>query len=213
MDQSVEETVEGVYPETIPMERYFDELACAFVRGRLGNGSATLTDGLKAGLRLHKFKVNADLPRVRRVIGVLRGLSPDNLLDVGSGRGTFLWPLLASLPKISVTAIEVSEQRATDLAAVRSGGVSRLTVIRMDAQKMGFAPQSFDVVTMLEVLEHMPDPLAALRCAVAAARRFLVLSVPSVPDDNPEHLHLFTPDHLRTMAKSERRPLVVLGVC
>src|SRR5258708_6235038 len=182
------------------MERYFDELACAFVRGRLANESATLSDGLQAGLRLHKFKVNTDLPRIQRVIGVMRGLSPDKLLDVGSGRGTFLWPLLASFPTISVTAIEVSEQRATDLAAVRSGGVSRLTVVRMDAQKMGFAPQSFDVVTMLEVLEHMPDPLAALRCAVAVARRFVVLSVPSVPDENPEHLHLFTPDQLRRMA-------------
>jgi 2-polyprenyl-3-methyl-5-hydroxy-6-metoxy-1,4-benzoquinol methylase len=182
------------------MERYFNELACAFVRGRLGNEAATLTDGLRAGLRLHKFKVNTELPRVQRVIGVLRGLGPDKLLDVGSGRGTFLWPLLASFPSISVTAIEISERRAADLAAVRSGGVSRLTVVRMDARKMGFAPRSFDVVTMLEVLEHMPDPLAALRCAVAAARRFVVLSVPSVADDNPQHLHLFTPDRLLRMA-------------
>ena len=34
----------------------------------------TLTDGLQAGLRLHKFKVNTDLPRVKRVIGVMRAL-------------------------------------------------------------------------------------------------------------------------------------------
>lgn len=182
------------------MERYFDELACAFVRGRLRNESATLADGVQAGLRLHKFKINTELPRVHRVIGIIRGLRPATLLDVGSGRGTFLWPLLASFPTIPVTVIEVSQQRAMDLGAVRSGGVSRLAVARMDAQKMGFTPQAFDVVTMLEVLEHMPDPLAALRCAVAAARRFVVLSVPSVPDENPEHLHLFTPDQLRRMA-------------
>jgi ubiquinone/menaquinone biosynthesis C-methylase UbiE len=182
------------------MQRYFDELATAFVRGRLGIESATPDDGLRAGLRLHKFKVNTELPRVQRVVGVLRGLVPENLLDVGSGRGTFLWPLLASLPCTSVTAIDISERRVSDLAAVRAGGISRLTVAQMDAEKMGFAPQSFDVVTMLEVLEHMRDPISALKCAVAAARRFVVLSVPSVPDENPEHLHLFTPDQLRQMA-------------
>ena len=182
-------------------DRYFTDLATAFVRGRLGNPSATLEDGHLAGLRLHKFKSNAGLPRVERVIGILRGLQPARLLDVGSGRGTFLWPLLAALPDIAVTAIDVSERRATDLEAVRSGGLSRLTVARMDAQQIAFMDQSFDVVTMLEVLEHMPNPQAALTNAVACARQFVVLSVPSVPDDNPEHIHLFTPDQLRTMAQ------------
>jgi hypothetical protein len=59
---------------------------------------------------------------------------------------------------------------------------------------------SFDVVTMLEVLEHMRNPLAALKNAVLVARRFVVLSVPSVADDNPEHLHLFSADDLVSMA-------------
>lgn len=183
-----------------PMDRYFTELAQAFVRGRLGDPRATIEDGVKAGLRLHKFKSNAELPRVERVLGILRGLRPERLLDVGSGRGTFLWPLLAGFSDMAVTCIEVSERRATDLAAVRRGGVERLTVARMDAQRMGFAPQSFDVVTMLEVLEHMPDPQGALSNAVRCARGFVVLSVPSVPDDNPEHIHLFTPDQLCEMA-------------
>jgi 2-polyprenyl-3-methyl-5-hydroxy-6-metoxy-1,4-benzoquinol methylase len=182
------------------MQRYFDELVTAFVRGRLGNQSATPEDGLRAGLRLHKFKVNTELPRVQKVLGILRGIAPETLLDVGSGRGTFLWPLLASFPNMAVTAIDTSGRRVADIAAVRSGGISRLTVAQMDAETMGFAPQSFDVVTMLEVLEHMRDPLSALTCAVSAARRFVIVSVPSVPDENPEHLHLFTPDQLQQMA-------------
>ncbi len=159
-----------------------------------------MQDGIVAGLRLHKFKVNAELPRVQRVLGILRGLSPDRLLDVGSGRGTFLWPLLAAFPQVPVTAIDSSERRAGDLAAVSRGGVERLTVVRMDAEMLGFVAKSFDVVTILEVLEHLRNPHTALCGAIKVARRFVLLSVPSVPDDNPEHIHLFSPDHLREMA-------------
>lgn len=182
------------------MDRYFTELATAFVRGRLGNPSATVEDGVSAGLRLHKFKNDAQLARVQRVLGILRGLAPANLLDVGSGRGTFLWPLLDAFPGLAVTAIDHSDRRVSDIQAVRIGGISRLTAARMDAERMAFAQKCFDVVTMLEVLEHMPNPQAALQSAVSVARRFVVVSVPSVPDDNPEHLHLFTPQQLEQMA-------------
>ena len=182
------------------MEEYFTELANAFVRGRLRQQEATVEHGISAGLRLHRFKVNSELPRVQRVLGILRGLTPGNLLDVGSGRGAFLWPLLAAFPQLPVTSIDASERRTSDLAAVRRGGIDRLTVVRMDAQAPAFAAGSFDVVTMLEVLEHLKNPQAALSNAVTVARRFVLLSVPSVPDDNPEHLHIFSQNQLRSMA-------------
>jgi hypothetical protein len=70
----------------------------------------------------------------------------------------------------------------------------------MDVQRPAFATRSFDIVTMLEVLEHLKDPQAALNGMVNTARRFVLLSVHAVPDDNPEHLHLFTPERLRQMA-------------
>ncbi|MCW5983351.1 MAG: methyltransferase domain-containing protein [Bryobacteraceae bacterium] len=82
----------------------------------------------------------------------------------------------------------------------RCGGVERLTVARMDAQRLAFQPRSFDVVTILEVLEHLEDPLAALRGAVAAARRFVLLSAPSTPDRNPGHLRLFGLGELKELA-------------
>ena len=182
------------------MERYFSELATAFVRGRLGNPSASIDDGLAAGLRLHKFKQNQDLARVRRVLSLLRGLAPATLLDIGSGRGTFLWPLMAGFPNLAVTAIDVLDQRIADLKAVRQGGIHRLQVFQMDACELTFPDANFDGITILEVLEHLNNPEVALHQALRVARRFVIASVPSTPDDNPEHRHLFTVNRLREMA-------------
>src|SRR5262245_9846679 len=101
-------------PEARPMAddlaaRYYLDLAAAFVRGRLTDApdlppADLFLLGRRAGLRLHKFKRAAELPRVRRVLGLLRSLAPADLLDVGSGRGVFLWPLLDAFPHLPVTA-------------------------------------------------------------------------------------------------------------
>ena len=59
-----------------------------------------------AGLRLHRFKRTADLPRVRKVLGSSAAWRP-NLLDVGSGRGVFLGPCWTPSP-LPVFAVDRS---------------------------------------------------------------------------------------------------------
>ena len=183
-------------------ERYYTALAAAWVRGTdptlsRDDYAATVQAALDAELRIHRFKRAAILPRVQRVLGILRGLAPRTLLDVGSGRGAFLWPLLDALPEIAVTAIDVLPHRIADLEAVARGGAARLTARLADVAILD-EPDRYDVATILEVLEHLPDPARAARALLRAAPRVIV-TVPSKADDNPEHLHLFDRPRLHAL--------------
>ena len=193
---------------------YFTRLAAAYVRGRLGASIPTdlldtpleelsegrlddiIATGLAAGLRLHRFKRTIGLPRVRKTLGALHGLAPESLLDVGSGRGAFLWPLLDAFPDLPVTTLDLLAHRVADMEAVRAGGVWRLHPVLGDATAMPFEDRAFDGVTALEVLEHIPHAERALAECCRVARRFVIVSCPSRPDDNPEHIHLFDPRDL-----------------
>ncbi len=178
-------------------QRYFTHLAASFVRGRLKDfpddfsDEQLISEGLKQGLKLHKFKRNTELARVKKVLGVLQGLNPSSLLDIGSGRGTFLFPLLDAFSWLETFSIEHNPIRARDIHALNMGGVENICALMMDATALGFEDNVFDVVTALEVLEHIEQPQKAAQEIVRVANRFVVASVPSKEDDNPEHIQLF----------------------
>ena len=113
-----------------------------------------LATGEAAELPLHYFKRTMALARVQWALGVLRGLQPASLLDIGSGRGTFLWPLLDAFPHLPVTTIDADSHRAELLAAVQVGGMAHLTARQADATGLPFPERCFDVVTLLEVLRN-----------------------------------------------------------
>lgn len=145
------------------------------------------------GMKLYRFKRgHEELPRVKIVLGFLRGIMPQDLLDVGSGRGVFLFPFLDAFPDCPVTSFDILPHRVELLEDIRRGGIHRLTAENADICTRPVPEKSVDVVTLLEVLEHIPDVRTAVKAAVSAARRYVIVTVPSKPDDNPEHIHLLT---------------------
>jgi hypothetical protein len=192
-------------------QRYFMRFVAAYVRGYPGMEQQTKGLGVndvdlddlsfdqlqqlfgiaqEAELRVHRFKRTMDLRRVKSVLGILRGLASEKLLDIGTGRGAFLWPLLHEFPNLMVSTVDMLEHRVTDIQAVRDGGIERLSSALGDATDLPFEDNSFKVVTALEVLEHIPKTEVALREICRVSSEFVVISVPSKEDDNPEHIHL-----------------------
>ena len=153
--------------------------------------------GQAAGLKLYPFKLGTQtLARTRKTLGFLRSVPFESMLDVGSGRGVFLIPFMKAFPWVRVTSLDLLEKRVTFLNELADGGFRQLRAERRDVCDQPFPDGSFDVVTMLEVLEHIPEVGKAVASAVRMARRYVIVTVPSKPDSNPEHIHLLTKEKL-----------------
>ena len=152
-------------------------------------------------MKLHYFKVKDDLPRVQVVLGFLLGIvhagQCKTLLDVGSGRGAFLFPLLCAFPELEVTSLDILPHRVALHECLNVGGITNLHPLLENICTWDAPDKSFDVVTMLEVMEHIPDTHSVVRNAIRLARNYVIVSVPSKPDDNPEHIHLFSNEDLK----------------
>lgn len=176
--------------------RFYSRPAEAFLRSTLEAAvevprAELIREATQRAIRLQRFKRSTLLPRVERVIGFLRGIEPSSLLDVGTGRGVFLWPMLDVWPKLPVHCLDLLKHRVSMLTAVREGGIRNLVAELRDIRDDAWQPEPFDVVTALEVLEHVPEPQRAIEQCVRHANRFVVASCPSKEDENPEHINLF----------------------
>lgn len=199
-------------------EQYYSQFAAAYVRGKLCNQFPdqpalykpleTLSEdeisflvrlGKEQKLKLHKFKRNRELPRIRKVLGILKGLHANNLLDVGSGRGVFLWPLLETFSTLQVQCIDILGHRVDDINAVNIGGVANVNAKKMNATDLKFEDNRFDVSTLLEVLEHIPRVEMAIKEACRVTKNCMIISVPSKEDSNPEHIHLLDQAKLKDL--------------
>lgn len=100
-----------------------------------------------------------------------------SLLDIGAGSGGFLGVVHAACPTARLAAIETSAEARASLHA----RCPWLEFPVDGAERLHELPEQFDVVTILQTLEHLPDPLAACRGAWASLRAggLLFVTVPN----------------------------------
>lgn len=94
-----------------------------------------------------------------------------NVLDVGCGPGTITTDLAELVHPGVVTALEVSEEA---LSFVRTEALARTTrnieFAVGDVQRLPFGDGTFDVVHAHQVLQHVQDPVTAIREMVRVCR-------------------------------------------
>jgi ubiquinone/menaquinone biosynthesis C-methylase UbiE len=83
-----------------------------------------------------------------------------SVLDVGCGLGHGTW-LLAMRGTGQVVALDLEQGNVRQLSQLCSK-VKNLSKLAMDAQRLGFKDQSYEIVTCFEVIEHVPKPTMLL---------------------------------------------------
>jgi SAM-dependent methyltransferase len=180
--------------------KYYQRLLHAMVRGMLSErqdllpaqlsqkhiDELTEEEGLQLlrlaeaqGLPLGAFQRLPALPERLKLLDTIRGISPDNLLDAGCGRGGFIWRLLDEYRNMSITAIDVDPERVAMVAAVSKGGIGNINARTGNIESMPFFPKdSFDATTALRVLEYVDDPERAVAELFRVTKRFLLVQYP-----------------------------------
>jgi 2-polyprenyl-3-methyl-5-hydroxy-6-metoxy-1,4-benzoquinol methylase len=125
----------------------------------------------------------------------------DSLLDVGCGPGLLLRSLTPQHARLAgVDASETAIELAKNVKLATEPLSARADLFRADCTALPFDADTFDVVTCLDVLEHLPvfDVQSAIDEMIRVARRHLIVSINS---DNPYHYHptILSPGTWRAM--------------
>lgn len=86
----------------------------------------------------------------------------DHLLDIGAGAGTITADLADLVARVTATEIGTDELDLTR-ATVNERGVTNIDFRRADIHALEFDDAAFDVVHAHQVLQHIADPVQALR--------------------------------------------------
>lgn len=98
--------------------------------------------------------------------------SGQRLLDVGCGPGTLTIDLARRVAPADVLGVDVAESVVAEASAMAAeAGVGNASFRAGDFREIDLTSGSFDVVHAHQVLQHLSDPVGALRAMADLARR------------------------------------------
>ncbi|PRQ05498.1 Ubiquinone biosynthesis O-methyltransferase [Enhygromyxa salina] len=113
-----------------------------------------------------------------KAVELIQRAQPSTILELGCGEGYVLSALADAGVEAELTGVELNA-RAVRVATERLG--ERATIEHRDARELAADGRRFDMVMMLEVLEHIPDPEQMLPILDQLSNGWLLLSVPWEP--------------------------------
>lgn len=140
-------------------------------------------------------------------------INPKTILDAGCGEGLVLKMLDKKLRFKRAYGIDISKE-----ALKRAkNNVRKGVFVKKSVLNTGFKKGKFDVVIMLEVLEHLDDPKLAIVEAKRVSKKWCVFSVPNEPafsilsllsgmyvnrlGRHPEHVNFWTKRKMHNLLK------------
>jgi SAM-dependent methyltransferase len=132
-------------------------------------------------------KYGSGNPVVRRLMAGFEGrleelfvqADAQSLLDVGCGEGVLTHRWARRLGDRRVVGIDLEDPKLRAEWEIRTA--PNLEYRAIPAENLPFADGEFDLVTAIEVLEHVPDPEHTLSEMARCAERHLLVSVPREP--------------------------------
>jgi 2-polyprenyl-3-methyl-5-hydroxy-6-metoxy-1,4-benzoquinol methylase len=113
-----------------------------------------------------------------QAVKMIRRAQPSTILELGCGEGYVLSALTEAGIDAELTGVELDE-RACAIARERLGTCA--TIEHRDARELAADGRRFDMVMMLEVLEHIREPEQMLPILDELTNGWLLLSVPWEP--------------------------------
>ena len=113
--------------------------------------------------------------KVENIVALCRGISPDNILEVGAGEGSILERLAAIGFGGKYWAAEISD---SGVAAIRDRGIENLAeVTKFDGYALPYEDGEFDLCIASHVLEHVEHERLFLR-EIARVASHVFIEVP-----------------------------------